>query len=1037
MMSDLRSWLRLGAALLAIAPISASFGYAEADLEKLKRTGSCVACDLSGADLYEVDLFGADLSRANLQKADLTAADLTLAKLTGADLRDAIFEETNLSGADLRKVAMKKSTLAGAIYDSERTRTALGYKELKLGMNIFEVERFCAITNVNGKASDPTNPAVTQTSEFLGKCFNDDDMPYAFGFSGQGATGLLDYLQVKVAYYTDDDYQDLIKLLGEKYTLDRSFTAQEVAAFNQNRTQPGRSLDTIFADGQVTLSVVSDGSGLRSQLTYRNPENALRFLESKGGKREVNLVDIPKVSVDLYKLVGSYRLSDIADYSLAIEGRFDTAYLEIDVFENELAGEIAIDGFGVRARLQITKIKEAAENWLKVELQPVEGATRDGQPLEMAILFSEDGETVTGEWINWFILQGDGKREADAFTGKRNQSLWQTIRESNRLDMYEAYLRMEPFGIYSGIARTQVAALGGNPATVTPPAKRETETKTTSQDPLVGLWRYDYRYGANANFYLMVGEDLQGNLLGFQWQHGGGNQQSISDARELDIERLDDRSYAWTSAKALSYGGAVLATTDSARQGKLLLKQSETNADMLEASALFARFSSAPSTQHLKQVAADVAINVAIPVSIPQDFPVPFAAAGPSQSITTVDALSTTTLQSSGRLETPLGNHPLAGVWQRDITEGTHNFGACYLTVAAAADGSIKARNWKTMKPGIASTKNTFGKMDGLDVVDLRDLTIKPASGKKIFAWSSSAEIQLLDGDFTRALPPEKSGTILLDDNQQVFRASERICSRESFSSDTFRKLDQQAMLALQIPDSMFDGLLSSSYPTSGIPQSASDERKDAPSTTTAGGVWNQIGVQNFDPATDLIVGLWSWRDGMWGPADQCFVFIGRENDGSLVGKSWEDRKFTNPPGEKPLAGSPIVGVRNITLKETSAGQFDWKADRNLEPQAAGIPSWTGARPSGEFSLQRNKNDELILKTNNRICRKSPHDLAETSFKRLSVRDMLAYQPPAELMRGLPRFMASASESGSTDISGIEEVKKKNLGSETESDEGR
>ena len=882
MMSDLKSWLRLSAALLAVAPISASFGYAEADLERLKRTGSCVACDLSGADLYEADLFQADLSRANLRDADLTAADLTLAKLTGADLRDAIFEETNLSGADLRKVAMKKSTLAGAIYDSERTRTALGYKELKLGMNIFEVERFCAITNIDGKASDPTNTAAAKTGEFLGKCFNDDDMPYAFGFSGEGATGLLDYLQVKVAYYTDDDYQDLIKLLGEKYALDRSFTAQEVAAFNRNRTQPGQSLDTIFADGQVTLSVVSDGSGLRSQLTYRNPENALRFLESKGGKREVKLVDIPRVSVDLYRLVGSYRLSGIADYSLAIEGRFDTAYLEIDVFENELAGEIAIDGFGVRARLQITKIKEAAENWLKVELQPVEGATRDGQPLEMAILFSEDGETVTGEWINWFILQGDGKREADAFTGKRNQSLWQTIRESNRLDMYEAYLRMEPFGIYSGIARTQVAALSG-------------------------------------------------------------------------------------ASSAMEPGG----TPDL------------------------------------------------------------------GQGITASDASSKTTRESSGRSETPFGDHPLAGVWQRDITEGTHNFGACYLTVAAAADGSIKARNWKTMKPGIASTKNTFGKMDGLDVVDLRDLTIKPASGNKIFAWSSSAEIQLLDGDFARARPPEKSGTILLDDNQQVFRASERICSRESSSSDMFRKLNQQAMLALQIPESLFVGLLSSSYPTSGIPQIASGERKDAPSTTTAGGVWNQIGVQNFDPATDPIVGLWSWRDGIWGAADQCFVFIGREDDGSLVGKSWEDRKFTNPLGEEPLAGSPIVGVRNIALKETSTGQFDWKADRKLEPQTTAIPSWTGAGPSGEFFLQRNKNDELILKTNNRICRKSPHDLAETSFKRLSLRDMLAYQPPAELMRGLPRFMASATESASTDISEIEEVKKKNLGSETDSDEGR
>ena len=886
MMSDLRSWLRLGAALLAIAPISASFGYAEADLEKLKRTGSCVACDLSGADLYEVDLFGADLSRANLQKADLTAADLTLAKLTGADLRDAIFEETNLSGADLRKVAMKKGTLAGAIYDSERTRTALGYKDLKLGMNIFEVERFCAITNVDGKASDPANPAAAKTSEFLGKCFNDNDMPYAFGFSGQGATGLLDYLQVKVAYYTDDDYQDLIKLLGEKYTLDRSFTTQEVAAFNQNRTQPGQSLDTIFADGQVTLSVVSDGSGLRSQLTYRNPENALRFLESKGGKREVNLVDIPKVSVDLYKLVGSYRLSDIADYSLAIEGRFDTAYLEIDVFENELAGEIAIDGFGVRARLQITKIKEAAENWLKVELQPVEGATRDGQPLEMAILFSEDGETVTGEWINWFILQGDGKREADAFTGKRSQSLWQTIRESNRLDMYEAYLRMEPSGIYSSIARSQVAALSG-------------------------------------------------------------------------------------ASSAMESGG------------------------------------------------------------IPDL----------GQGITASDASSKTTLESSGRFETPFGNHPLAGIWRRDIAGTSHVFGTCYLAISSDTDSSLKGRAWRTTRPGISSSAETFGRMDGLDITELRELEIRSATAMKIFRWSSSSQLVFGNDDFMARQPPEMAGTIVLDDEIPAFRANERICGRgaSEATASQFRKLSTEEVAALQIPESVLSGYLSLLEGTEQAqsPSSLSTDPTGSSGDMVATAVWRQMNAQNFDPASDPIVGLWSWRDGMWGPADQCFVFIGRENDGSLVGKSWEDRKFTNPPGEKPLAGSPIVGVRNITLKETSAGQFDWKADRNLEPQAAGIPSWTGARPSGEFSLRRNKNDELILKTNNRICRKSPHDLAETSFKRLSVRDMLAYQPPAELMRGLPRFMASASESGSIDISEIEEVKKKNLGSETESDEGR
>ncbi len=265
---------------------------------------------------------------------------------------------------------------------------------------------------------------------------------------------------------------------------------------------------------------------------------------------------------------------------------------------------------------------------------------------------------------------------------------------------------MEPFGIYSD-ARTRVAALGGNPATVTPPAKGTTEAKTTSQDPLVGLWRYDYRYGANANFYLMVGEDLQGNLRGFQWQHGGGNQQSVRDARELNIERLDDGSYAWTSAKALSYGGAVLATTDSARQGKLLLKQSETSADMLEASALFARFSSVTSTQLLSTLPLMSRLTWRFPCLFPKIFPSRSQPPVPRRVFTTVGALSSTTLQSSGRLETPFGDHPLAGVWQRDITEGTHNFGACYLAVAAAADGSIKARNWKTMKPGIASTTSS------------------------------------------------------------------------------------------------------------------------------------------------------------------------------------------------------------------------------------------------------------------------------------------------------------------------------------------
>ena len=52
--------------------------FSEEDLKKLKATGNCVQCDLSGADLWSEDLSGADLTQVNLAKANLTKTNLTL-----------------------------------------------------------------------------------------------------------------------------------------------------------------------------------------------------------------------------------------------------------------------------------------------------------------------------------------------------------------------------------------------------------------------------------------------------------------------------------------------------------------------------------------------------------------------------------------------------------------------------------------------------------------------------------------------------------------------------------------------------------------------------------------------------------------------------------------------------------------------------------------------------------------------------------------------------------------------------------------------
>ena len=68
---------------------SSAFAADPADLQKLKDTGNCVGCDLSGADLEDANLSGANLRGANLRGANLRFAALVAANLVTTDLRGA------------------------------------------------------------------------------------------------------------------------------------------------------------------------------------------------------------------------------------------------------------------------------------------------------------------------------------------------------------------------------------------------------------------------------------------------------------------------------------------------------------------------------------------------------------------------------------------------------------------------------------------------------------------------------------------------------------------------------------------------------------------------------------------------------------------------------------------------------------------------------------------------------------------------------------------------------------------------------------
>jgi uncharacterized protein YjbI with pentapeptide repeats len=86
------------AALLIAA--SGSMAYTREDLEKIKITKSCEACNLRGAVLVGLSLPGANLAGSDLTGANLTNADLRGANFRGARMVDVGLTGANLTGAD-------------------------------------------------------------------------------------------------------------------------------------------------------------------------------------------------------------------------------------------------------------------------------------------------------------------------------------------------------------------------------------------------------------------------------------------------------------------------------------------------------------------------------------------------------------------------------------------------------------------------------------------------------------------------------------------------------------------------------------------------------------------------------------------------------------------------------------------------------------------------------------------------------------------------------------------------------------------------
>jgi uncharacterized protein YjbI with pentapeptide repeats len=121
--------IRLAAGLLlSIALALPSLAASKKDMAQARAQGSigsCVRCDLSGADFTDGFFQLANLIEANLANAKLDGANLAGAQLNNANLQKATFHFTNLSGArlegaDLRGADMTRAWLNWAWLDGAR-----------------------------------------------------------------------------------------------------------------------------------------------------------------------------------------------------------------------------------------------------------------------------------------------------------------------------------------------------------------------------------------------------------------------------------------------------------------------------------------------------------------------------------------------------------------------------------------------------------------------------------------------------------------------------------------------------------------------------------------------------------------------------------------------------------------------------------------------------------------------------------------------------------------------------------------------------
>jgi uncharacterized protein YjbI with pentapeptide repeats len=159
-------------------------------VQRLLKTNQCPLCDLSGADLKDVNLFGANLVNANLKGANLSGANLGSANLTDADLTGANLNRTYLDRATLENTNFTKADLSEAYLKNASTKGIQLTDALLKGTKLSQVN----LIGVNLRGADLSNANLSGATLSGFRQISGGVRPSGFSFGSVDPSVLSAYL---------------------------------------------------------------------------------------------------------------------------------------------------------------------------------------------------------------------------------------------------------------------------------------------------------------------------------------------------------------------------------------------------------------------------------------------------------------------------------------------------------------------------------------------------------------------------------------------------------------------------------------------------------------------------------------------------------------------------------------------------------------------------------------------------------------------------------------------------------------------------